>query len=609
MSKNTYEKRKSIYNSLVRPDGKPLNDQDKVILDLLIQFTKNKKIGTTTYKYLLDNKFPNKDSSKTVNRTLKNISLYIYAKFKKKVIIDDLTHINKIAFCRVPDFDTKMSASISKPCNTRDRENWTQGDVEVDNSQNENWTKMEVDTGYQVEEQAVSENWTQGGVELDKKRVEVDKNVQVHIEEGNIYSPLKGEYIISEEKEKSKKKKKKKPSEKMSTSSSLIQNLKIKSAEKCSTTEILADAAKTSYAFGGDKVLPQNKKSSKEYTDGNLALAKKEPESDTDECVETAEPWLAKGENDNAPVSLATLKCVSTERSISETKPAVKFHPDNEESDSGYEVKQTLSCEDYKDAKWQSIRKFVLEKFKLKEELAYGILHNMMITAIRPNRIGLKFTRDLGFSEEDKEVLRSCLRDVYGPTIEILLFRPDVPIDVEKESLRVHVIDENDKRLPAGLKKQFEQLDEYNKADVAIAEQEEELVEPDEIRPANKELSSDLETKVFDRSLAFAKHKWNDIRRGILDGVYGSYAEQMENYLSNVEVLGMSGKTLRLEAWWLTCDKMKDQQDLVERIAKKCDVNLEIKNRDDVDILYMPWTYPSQELPPLELESILKRVK
>lgn len=67
MSKNTYEKRKSIYNSLVRPDGKPLNDQDKVILDLLIQFTKNKKIGTTTYKYLLDNKFPNKDSSKTVS--------------------------------------------------------------------------------------------------------------------------------------------------------------------------------------------------------------------------------------------------------------------------------------------------------------------------------------------------------------------------------------------------------------------------------------------------------------------------------------------------------------------------------------------------------------
>ena len=67
MSKNSYEKRKSIYNSLVRPDGKPLNDQDKLILDLLIHFTKNKKIGTTTYEYLLNKKFPNKTSKKTVS--------------------------------------------------------------------------------------------------------------------------------------------------------------------------------------------------------------------------------------------------------------------------------------------------------------------------------------------------------------------------------------------------------------------------------------------------------------------------------------------------------------------------------------------------------------
>ena len=74
------EKRRSDYNFLIRPNGKPLNDQDKLILDLLIQFTKNVKIGTTTYEYLLNNKFPNKISKKTVTGII-DICFFIKIKF------------------------------------------------------------------------------------------------------------------------------------------------------------------------------------------------------------------------------------------------------------------------------------------------------------------------------------------------------------------------------------------------------------------------------------------------------------------------------------------------------------------------------------------------
>lgn len=414
---------------------------------------------------------------------------------------------------------------------------------------------------------------------------------------------------------------------------SQAKNSTIEFAEKSPTDEILEEAAKTSYAFGGDKVLPQSEDTSTELVAGNLALAKDTAETETPERVEIEIPWLAKGENDNTSYSLANSESMEAEQGVSEeehykdtgsvplpepeetdaktTKPdteaEVKTLFAKEDSSTSSEVKQNLLSED--DVKWQNIHKLVLEKFASREELAYGILHNMTITAIRPNRIGLSFSRDLGFSEEEKEMLRLCLRDVYGPNIEMVILRPEVDIDAEKDKVRVHLIAENDTRLPEGLKKQFEQLDECKKAYVSLEKNQEELVKTDEIYPASIEASADLGSEVFDHPLAFAKHKWNEVRLGVIDGVYGSYAEQMEDHLSNVEVLGMTGRVLRLEAWWLTCDKMRDQQDLVERVAKKYDVDLEIKNREDGDVFYMPWTYPSNELPPLELESILKKVK
>lgn len=78
------------------------------------------------------------------------------------------------------------------------------------------------------------------------------------------------------------------------TKPSQAKNPKTEFAKKSPTAEFSEETAKTSYAYEGDKVLPRSAKSSNEFVDGNLALAKNTAQTDTAEFVEILEQRLAK---------------------------------------------------------------------------------------------------------------------------------------------------------------------------------------------------------------------------------------------------------------------------------------------------------------------------
>ena len=112
--RDTFECRRSYYKHLTRPDGSMLSEKDSLLLDLCIQWTKGGKVATSTYAYLLEEKFPRQNHPITVKRTFDNISLYINAKFKNTHIIDGKEFKDKIRIERVNDFDLKMDAAMEK---------------------------------------------------------------------------------------------------------------------------------------------------------------------------------------------------------------------------------------------------------------------------------------------------------------------------------------------------------------------------------------------------------------------------------------------------------------------------------------------------------------
>jgi hypothetical protein len=112
MAQRIYECRREHYQHLKRPDGSPLSEKDSLLLDLCVQWTKNNKVATSTYAYLLDKKFPRQNHPITVKRTFENISLYIKAEFKNLHIIEGEKIRDKIHIERVADFDLKMSIAM-----------------------------------------------------------------------------------------------------------------------------------------------------------------------------------------------------------------------------------------------------------------------------------------------------------------------------------------------------------------------------------------------------------------------------------------------------------------------------------------------------------------
>lgn len=119
------ENRKNYYGYLVRPDGSPLSEKDCLLLDLCIQWTKGGKICTSTYSWLLANKFPRQRHNRTVSRTFNNISLYIKANFKNSQVINSVMEKDKIKIERVADFDQKMIEAIQKSEEKNDTTNPT----------------------------------------------------------------------------------------------------------------------------------------------------------------------------------------------------------------------------------------------------------------------------------------------------------------------------------------------------------------------------------------------------------------------------------------------------------------------------------------------------
>lgn len=112
--KSGYESRQNYYRHLIRPDGSLLSEKDCLLLDLCIQWTKNNNIATSTYKYLLDEKFIRQNHPKTVKRTFDNISLYITGVFKNIHLINGVIHKDKIRIERAADFDLKMEEAKQK---------------------------------------------------------------------------------------------------------------------------------------------------------------------------------------------------------------------------------------------------------------------------------------------------------------------------------------------------------------------------------------------------------------------------------------------------------------------------------------------------------------
>lgn len=112
--KETSESRRSHHRHLVRPDGTPISAQDCCMFDLLKQWTKNGKVATSTYEWLLKEKFPHKKDKKTVRRAFWNLSLYFKCKFEQKQVIDGKVHFHKLRIERVADFDIKTTVAEQK---------------------------------------------------------------------------------------------------------------------------------------------------------------------------------------------------------------------------------------------------------------------------------------------------------------------------------------------------------------------------------------------------------------------------------------------------------------------------------------------------------------
>ena len=113
-TKTRGDNKPEYYQYLTRPDGKPLSEQDCLFLNRLINWTKGNKEASTTYWWLLKNKYPHKRHPRTINRMFKNVSNYITGKFKNNQIINGVEERDKIKVERVADFDYKMIEAIQK---------------------------------------------------------------------------------------------------------------------------------------------------------------------------------------------------------------------------------------------------------------------------------------------------------------------------------------------------------------------------------------------------------------------------------------------------------------------------------------------------------------
>ena len=194
-------------------------------------------------------------------------------------------------------------------------------------------------------------------------------------------------------------------------------------------------------------------------------------------------------------------------------------------------------------------------------QISEELQENLETRRLAPDKIGLKFKAKVELNESNKARLRECVRTVYGHAIKIVQMPKfkvvvNAPEPERTIKLRMPTPEETEKR----------------SASINIATS----------TPANS--------------------KWNQIKIEVLHSVYLNAAEQLKATLDKVLVVNLVDRKLHLKASWLACQTLENHQAIIEKIAAKHDVDIELENTTEKDTLYFPWTYPSQDLPPLTLE-------
>lgn len=187
-------------------------------------------------------------------------------------------------------------------------------------------------------------------------------------------------------------------------------------------------------------------------------------------------------------------------------------------------------------------------KLEPRQELNCQILKNFSTTTatelqqkldikpIAPNKLGLVFKQGLKLNADEKERLRQTLKLVYGDSIQMVLLKQNKPQIATKE-----------------------------------------------------DTAKRSETKV----LSPAESKWEAIKNDVVNSLFSDEKLKMQINLNQAEVIALEGRKLKLRAAYSVCFKMENKQSLIEAIAKKHNVDIEMKNTSDDTTLYFPFVKPN----------------
>jgi len=246
-----------------------------------------------------------------------------------------------------------------------------------------------------------------------------------------------------------------------------------------------------------------------------------------------ADYGLAGGELDYGNIPPDTLKPIETtitsDYVLSDTTPK-KLTSKQEKP----KEKKPMSVPQTKLEPRQELNCQILKTFST--SIASELQQKLSIKPIAPNKIGLEFKQGLELSNDEKQRLRETIKLVYGNSVKMVLVKPDKPKMPTKE---------------------------------------------DTVKRSEPKVLTPVESK------------WEAVKSDIIDKVYLDMQEIMKIHLNQVEVVSLEGRKLKLQARYSTCDKMQQKQTLIEQMAAKHGVDIELKNTTDNDILYMPFVKPN----------------
>lgn len=158
------------------------------------------------------------------------------------------------------------------------------------------------------------------------------------------------------------------------------------------------------------------------------------------------------------------------------------------------------------------------------------------IKAIAPNKLGLVFKQGLELINDEKQLLREIIKQVYGDRVKMVVVQPEKPKLATKE---------------------------------------------------------DSEKRSEPKALTAAETKWEVMKNDVLDIIYRNQREYYQSYFARAEVLSLEGRKLKLQAKWDVCNKIQEKQTTIEQMAAKHNVDIEVKNLTEHDTLYLPFVKPN----------------